>query len=958
MKTLIAAFALIATAILAAYIALPHLAENRIRAALAKAGFGDAELTVETIGWRQASIIDVRIGDGLTIAGVTARYAPGEIIDGRLGELIVTRLTLRGVVRGDGVAFPSLDPFFAGGDGAGVIPFDSIVLRDCRVELATPVGDVTASVEGILHVGEDHDLRGLFDIAITAAPVALTGRLTITASRAEGYDAQLEITEAVFGAGPPMAGEIATTLKGDRLAVDGALYTPDGSLALTAGVTIADIAGRNSKFDLDAELWVTDPPLSNRVSLSQGRLALTLSGVIPDSTDPAGLALSGGLEMDLDEVTLPGVGDGLSLSGAITVETAGGIVTVIAEPGLRLDARRLEWPGAADSLTLDLETLRAELRPIADGVAIDGAAMGRLTLGGNGAVTAEFAGRIDLDPDGVLRRFDLRRLTASASAVKLGGFTFNVDRLKLSLAGTPGHMEGHGQVTLWSESLAAAGLVLTRPRLILETTLTYGGDGLSLILGEGASLDAASLMVAGSSPLAFHVETAGESVVSFARDGRIRHDLRLALSPMKIETPSLAATIALPALRLVGVLGEGYDGVIEITNGALGLPDQDLVLDGIDAVLELDRGGLHGAFTGRALRHPAIAPLAVSGSFDVVEDAIDFSGRLTDGGALAVKVAGRHALATGMGGASVEMARLALDPAGLQPGDLAPGLRGFASDVSGTVAAAGRLGWEIDNDGDGLTSEMTLLIENLSLDAGDFRLERVNAVIAFDSLWPPSTAPAQQLAIGLIDAGLPLTDGIIDFQLRPDGALYVESAVWRWAGGRLKTRNFLFDPDAERHAFTLEVDDLDLAEIVALSDMEDISASGRLSGRVPVTVTAEGLAIAGGRLETAEGGGFLRYAPEVAPAMLRQGGEGASLALNVLENFRYESLRIEIDRDAGGDAEIAVHLRGSNADVYDGFPIEFNLNISGPIDQMLRRGLEGYRVPDAVAEKLRGFGGQ
>ena len=239
MKTLVAAFALIATAILAAYIALPHLAENRIRAALAKAGFGDAELTVESIGWRQASIINVRIGDGLTIAGVTARYAPGEVIDGRLGELIVTRLTLRGVVRGDGVVFPSLDPFFAGGDG--VIPFDSIVLRDCRVELATPVGDVTASAEGILHVGEDRDLRGLFDIAITAAPVALTGRLTITASRAEGYDAQLEITEAVFGAGPPMAGEIATTLKGDRLAVDGALYTPDGSLALTAGITIADM---------------------------------------------------------------------------------------------------------------------------------------------------------------------------------------------------------------------------------------------------------------------------------------------------------------------------------------------------------------------------------------------------------------------------------------------------------------------------------------------------------------------------------------------------------------------------------------------------------------------------------------------------------------------------------------------------------------------------------------------
>ena len=252
---------------------------------------------------------------------------------------------------------------------------------------------------------------------------------------------------------------------------------------------------------------------------------------------------------------------------------------------------------------------------------------------------------------------------------------------------------------------------------------------------------------------------------------------------------------------------------------------------------------------------------------------------------------------------------------------------------------------------------MTLLVEDLSLDAGILRLERVNSVIAFDSLWPPSTPPAQQVAIGLLDAGLPLTDGIVDFQLRPDGVLYVENAVWRWAGGRLKTRDVVLDAQAERHEFTLEVDDLDLAEIVALADMEDLSASGRLSGEAPVTVTPEGFAIIGGRLGTATSGGRIRYAPLAAPAALRQGGEGANLALSVLENFSYETLQIELDRDIGGDAAIAVHLRGANPDVYDGYPIEFNLSISGPIDQMLRRGLVGYRVPDAVAQRLQGFGG-
>ena len=961
MKVLAAVFTFLMTAVFAAaffvVVALPRLVENKLLAALADTGVGDAELTVERVGWRQASIVDLRIGDGLTIAVITAGYTPGEIVDGRLRELIVEGLILRGAVSGDGVAFAALDPWL--GDSvdaeAPALPLDTIVLQNSRVELTTPLGDVTVTAEGTVHVIEGRELDGLLDITILAAPASLIGRLSFAVSKAKGYDAQLEITETFLGSAPPLAGEIAATLEAGRLAVDGALYTPDGALALTAAITIADIAARGSRFTLDADLWVTDPPLLNQLSLSEGRVAVTLSGVIPVTAEPSGLTLAGSLDLDLDGVSLPGVGEGLSLSGTMTVETNRGVVTIASEQGLRLEASHLELPEPADTLRLDLKPMRAVLRPGRDGFAVDGAATGRLRLGGNGIITADFAGRLDVDADGTPRRFDLRRLTASASDLVFGGVVFDVDGLRLSLAGTPEAFTGNAQATLSTDSVTRAGVSLTRAVLRLTTALAYGRDGLTLTLGEGVSLDAAYLTVPGLAPLAFHVETAGESVITMAGDGRIRHDLRLALPATEIEVSSLAATVTLPALRLRGVFGADYRGTLEITGGALRLPGRDIALDGIDASLELDERKLRGDFTARSLRHPAVAPLAVTGSFDLAGGVLGFTGRLTGGGdALSVEVAGRHDLTAGSGGATVEMARLTLDPATLRLGDLAPGLGGFATDVLGTIAAVGRLGW---GDG-GLTSEATLLIEDLSLDAGDIRFERVNSVIAFDSLWPPSTPPAQQVAIGLIDAGLPLTDGIIDFQLRPDGVLNVENAVWRWAGGRLKTQGVRLDPNAERHGFTLEVDDLDLAEIAALADLADLSASGRLSGRVPVAVTAEGFAIVAGRLETAPGGGLLRYAPALAPAALRQGGEGATLALSVLENFRYETLRIDIDRDAGGDAEIAVHLRGSNADVYDGYPIEFNLNISGPIDRMLRRGLVGYRVPDAVTERLQGFGGQ
>ncbi len=79
--------------------------------------------------------------------------------------------------------------------------------------------------------------------------------------------------------------------------------------------------------------------------------------------------------------------------------------------------------------------------------------------------------------------------------------------------------------------------------------------------------------------------------------------------------------------------------------------------------------------------------------------------------------------------------------------------------------------------------------------------------------------------------------------------------------------------------------------------------------------------------------------------------------LAALENFEYELLRVALDRTADGDTVVGLHLRGANPSFYDGYPVEFNINILGELDAMLQRGLESYRIPDVIAERLRDFGG-
>ena len=108
------------------------------------------------------------------------------------------------------------------------------------------------------------------------------------------------------------------------------------------------------------------------------------------------------------------------------------------------------------------------------------------------------------------------------------------------------------------------------------------------------------------------------------------------------------------------------------------------------------------------------------------------------------------------------------------------------SEVSGGLALNGDLTWGAA----GITGDLAILVDQLALSTGPARLEQVNGVVRLDRLWPPTTPPGQQLAIGLLDLGLPLTAGTTTFQLTEGPRLEVEQLQWRLAGGTARAEPF------------------------------------------------------------------------------------------------------------------------------------------------------------------------
>lgn len=144
---------------------------------------------------------------------------------------------------------------------------------------------------------------------------------------------------------------------------------------------------------------------------------------------------------------------------------------------------------------------------------------------------------------------------------------------------------------------------------------------------------------------------------------------------------------------------------------------------------------------------------------------------------------------------------------------------------------------------------------------------------------------------------------------------------------------------------------VDLAELSEQFLIEGLTVTGHLDGRVPIRLTEDTISIEEGVLETI-GAGVIRYVTTLP--MGPPGEGGVDLLLSAVQNFHYERLRATLNGRTGEDLEVAIQLTGANPDLYDGYPIALNVNLSGALEEVLRSGFRSMAIADDAGDLLRG----
>ncbi len=187
-------------------------------------------------------------------------------------------------------------------------------------------------------------------------------------------------------------------------------------------------------------------------------------------------------------------------------------------------------------------------------------------------------------------------------------------------------------------------------------------------------------------------------------------------------------------------------------------------------------------------------------------------------------------------------------------------------------------------------------------------------------------------------------------ETRPS-VLTVISAVMPWKDGRLKIANAKIPVGVSRDLnINVQAENISVGELLGAMTGQRVSATGTISGTVPVTLKTNGDLVfhKGGLASVAPG--TISMPPDAIPGDNQQ----IDLVRNILSDLRYSNLSMTLNSDQKSDLGILMTVEGYNPAVYNGRAVKLNVNLTGDVLDFIRQNVMLLTRPEALWEQDNG----
>ncbi len=673
-----------------------------------------------------------------------------------------------------------------------------------------------------------------------------------------------------------------------------------------------------------------------------------------------------------------------SSAGAFTARSEGGTIAQGAKP---IDVQLLLEPDPKAAYPLARHEGRLSVTfPGADAIHANLALTPSADIAPNAAAIGDLAGEGEWNTGGALQlrlkaekvsapQFHLtigaleanltqdeKGLNADASLLRVAQTTsaetkpLRVEHALLSLKDWSFEDKSRGKISLTADVDGAlwSGLGFEKGLAALTGALERSGDTIALILDDCARIEGLSFQTWHVPLVSLCAEKKDEPILTWTQNTDAPSAVTLKATVPSAPLTEKAAARAkpnsgtLPALALDAAIGEKKDAfrlAVKAEGGRIPFSGSEVAV--VNLTLAMSAAG-----TGDEIRagnialdrvdvtdlrsSPRFSPITLKGTAGIEAEDVAFKVNAHSGERALAHLDGRHGLKAGGGSAKLSFESLAFAKGGLQPAAFLPLLSGAVSDVSGTIEGGGDLRWDEKT----IDSTAVIALKDLAFRTSIARLEGVSGTIALAGLLPIFTSKPQEIRVRMMDVGVPLTDGRLRFSLARDGSFSIEEAAFPFLDGKVSVLPTRFGADTKVPKLVLAVDRIDLALLLKLIDVDGLSGTGRVSGRVPVLLEASRQVLEAGHMEAEAPGGILSYKSSNAAAAT---SAETKLLFQALDDFHYKGLSVDLEGPLNGELSLKVQLKGNNPKLYSGYPIELNVATGGPFVAMLRQGLYSYQ---------------
>jgi hypothetical protein len=177
--------------------------------------------------------------------------------------------------------------------------------------------------------------------------------------------------------------------------------------------------------------------------------------------------------------------------------------------------------------------------------------------------------------------------------------------------------------------------------------------------------------------------------------------------------------------------------------------------------------------------------------------------------------------------------------------------------------------------------------------------------------------------------------------------LTVEQASMTWKGGTVVARDVKIPLKGTKPIrFVVQVEKLSVDDLMQTMTGKRISATGLVSGNLPITLKRDGsFSFNQGKLQSI-GQGIITIPEDMMPGDNPQ----IQLTRDILKNFHYRNLSIAIKNNNAQGINLLLALEGNNPDVYGGRPVKLNVNLSGDVLDFVKKNAKLIQDPNSLLQ--------